>query len=218
MKFDKRAYNRAQYLKKKAPQVTTLPAPRPKLLWFLLPFIGCMSLFLLTEASGFYLSVGESQASSYFKAGLLEGAIIVFTLLKPTSNAMRILHRVILTASCVFGIWIVSGSVIHSTIMRGVKLTALESQIQSLESEIEFQTTIRNEYLKLGRLKLAAPYNQSLNSLRTSLNSSQDKLTATPPQAVLLDVLGIQTIFRLLILVSNLCCLKYVRDELSFRL
>lgn len=203
------------------PKSTRKPVARPKqaatssrgLSIFLMGLVGLMTSFLFHETAKFFFVSDQNWAAALLKAGILEGAAIAFTLMQWRSWLGSVFNGLMVLLIYVFGIWVVSYPVISGAeIQRSLSETHSKS-ISELEAEIAKKEAIRDQYWKEDRPSYARKYDLSLDDLRGRLNTERQRVVALPVGHLLQGVLLAGIVFRILMMISNFACIRYLRTR-----
>lgn len=176
---------------------------------FLHLLAGANMYFLVTEAARFYGTLEGHGFSAYLKAGILEGAIFVFSsLLKPKDLVMGLLNSLMILLIYSYSVWTISGTVIRESFSDQAQVRFHEKTVLELESEISKKTALRDLYFQENRVTLGSKVDLAINALKTQINQSREFLAHAPNAAMIWNSLLTLILFRVLVMISNLFCLR----------
>lgn len=175
---------------------------------FLQVFVAVMSGFLIHETARFYTSVDGTQASAYLKALILEGAVFAFALMKARTTFTGGIYKTMILLIYLYSAWAISGSVIQNAYHQHSQMTFHEKAVTELESEIQKRTLLRDTLFGSRRITLAINTDRTLAPLKVKLDSSREALLKLPQATVIWNTLLTLVVFRILVMVTNLLCLR----------
>jgi hypothetical protein len=175
---------------------------------FLTVFVSAMTFFLVSETAHFYASIDGTLSSGLFKAALLESAVFAFTLMKARNTATGILYKLLVFLIYAYSTWAISGSVIHNAFSQQKQIALEEKRAAELELEISKKIAHRDSFFQTNHKTLASRTDLALTALNQRLEKSRDILTKSPDISTIWNTLATLVILRVLIMISNLFCLK----------
>lgn len=175
------------------------------LLYFL---VTAITFFLIKETAHFYRSTDGDAVMAWFKAFLLEGIVFAFCLMKGKAGVIRFFYKFMAIAIYLYGLWVVSASVVHVAFHQRGQLDLHQRSVLELEAEISKKTTLRDSFFSANRITRALKLDQSLEVLKQKLERSREFIARSPNPLVIWNTLLSLVTFRVLLLISNLACLN----------
>ncbi len=167
--------------------------------------VSLITFLLLREMTEFYAADGGG-ALSWVQAIALEGTVLAFSALTPSSLIQRIAFKTIAIAICAFSIYAMASKQV------GVGLGSIEAKqivsraISDAEKAIEEKTVQRDYFFRNGWVSAARKTEAAIDALRLKLET----LRATAMQSKPIDATTHNTvasvIFRVLLMLANILC------------
>jgi hypothetical protein len=169
----------------------------------------------VSESARFYYSVEGSLTEAWFKALILEGFAVLFCVTQTRSWLYEVGQKVMLVAIYVYSIWMISGSVIHSTVQQQKELNTAKAITQELTQEISRLESVRNQLWNSDRASLARKYEPTISDLRLKLDQERKKIIQLPSVSTIWNTLATLVAFRVLVMISNFISLSQFSRKLG---
>ena len=228
-KENRRLRNQRYYEKKKveATKVVTLFAPgtsdpRPSisatdtgLLFDLMPVLLLslgLSYVLITETVAYFTEMDGHGFTSVLKGILCEGIVIGFSLFRFQNFWRRMVQRFVVFAACLYSLWAISSGVVMTASHQYRESVANQEAITAIESQIKTSESMLAIYQSRDWLGALRREQGKLDVLREKLSEArQHSIQVKPKQLVVNTVLN-SVLFRLIVLISNILCLKRLSE------
>jgi hypothetical protein len=169
-----------------------------------------MSSFLIHESAKFFASPEESWKLACFKAFILEGAAIAFSVIRGQTRVMKLIYKLMVLMVYVYGIWVVSGPSVNHALQKHDEIVYLQTTIRELEVEISKKEAVRDSYWKQDRNGLARKYDLAITEMKVRLDVARSKSVQGPNLQILQNQLCSSIGFRILIMAANFLCLQFL--------
>ena len=150
------------------------------------------------------------------KAMILEGAVLAFALMRGRTWIVGLVYKLMLISIYFYGVWIISATVINSSIQKQTEIIAQQKAVRELEAEIIQDEVVRNHLWKTERITLARKYDLTLERLKQRLNELRQNCIQLPNSAVVWNIMATLVGFRILVLLCNLLFIQYLGRRLLF--
>ncbi len=183
---------------------------------FILILVGAMSGFLITESARFYrtFDIGLGHASypceAWFKAVILEGALVFFSWAKARNRTLALGYRLMTGIIFAYGLWVMSGSVLQASLQGIHDIELKQTQILDAESVIQRKEAARDHFLKTDRIGMLRQYDRGVDVNRHALSEFRLDLNQLKSPVVIWNTMATLIIFRLIVLITNVLCLNYL--------
>jgi hypothetical protein len=199
------------------------PKKRPgRLRWgtlFLIALTLANTYFLVTETARFYADFDGSWLPAYLKALILEGSVFALTsLIRAKTSFAGILHKSVIALIYSYSIWAISGSVIQNAYQKQAQISQNQKIVTELELEIAKKIALRDSYFQANRVTLASKIDHVLDLLKQKVEQSRNFLAQSPNSLLVWNTLLTLMLFRVLVVISNLFCLKELRRRYRLKL
>ncbi len=190
--------------------------------FFLALLVAGNSYFLLSETAQFY-QVGESPSAGLLplgalKAALMEAAVLALALLiRAQTRGSKLWHALLMLAIYSYSVWVASGSLIERTLAQSAEVGFQTQQVEALQQEITAKEVLRERSLEGQRLTAALKIEVRLEVLRGQQLALQTLLAQRPDPSALWNQLVSGVLFRLLVMFSQLLCLKELKRLLNLK-
>jgi hypothetical protein len=195
------------------------PRKRMRFSWgtvFICILSAAMTYFLISESALYYSSFDGDKANGYFKALILEGAVVTFSILKPRTRLLRVSYQLMIAFTYIYSVWVISGVTIGTAFQQDKNLKINQKITLELETEIFKKETLRDRYVENERITLARVVDRELDSLKLKLDRARNPLMQTSSSEVIKTSAITLTIFRVLVMMANLLCLQELSRRFRF--
>jgi hypothetical protein len=176
----------------------------------------CLTLFLMGETIRFFSEMEGWGANAFLKGFLCEGIVVAFSLFKFRDFFSRCMQHVVLIGMCLYSLWAISSGVIVKAHQEYREYNATRQMITDLEVQIREKDAMTEKYLARDWISAAKSSQNSSDVLKRQLldlrNRSAD---VRPPQLILNSVLN-SVLFRLIVMMANILCVRRLKEMLSF--
>ncbi|CAM6053596.1 unnamed protein product [Sphagnum tenellum] len=176
-----------------------------------------MTYFLMTETAQFYATKDPGGINPWLKAGLLEGAVIAFTIMGAKGLRKSGFGKVMSFLIYVYTLWVVSGNALTQTDMAHEQRQAHSKEIVALEEEIQKLTQLRDRSFESHRNTLAMKIQQDLLQVRHRKEQLEGTVFSTPNSMLLWNSLLTLVVLRLIVMITNLFCLQELARRYRLR-
>ncbi len=184
--------------------------------WFVWPLVWAITLFLVVESARFYQKFDTgfgiaSAGEAWFKAAILEGSMIFFASANASARRYKVLYRVMTCLIFGYGVWVMSGSVVHSSLQARQSVEFQNIEIAGLESEAAQKESLRNYFLKTDRISLVRKYDSALDDIHQRIGRSRSDMKHLSAPVVIWNGMATLIIFRIIVLLTNIFCLNSLK-------
>jgi hypothetical protein len=193
---------------------------------FLIVLAIANTYFLVNELARYFASVDsggtsgiELQRTAYLKALLLEGSVIsLCVMIKVKGVSGKLLRNLVILSIYSFSIWVTSSLAIQNAFLSQAQVNFYQTRVTELESEVTKKTALRDSYFQSDRVTLGTKIDSNLQESKTKLDSIREGLVKSPDVRMIWNTLISLILFRLLIMVSNLLCLRELGKRCRLKL
>lgn len=175
-----------------------------------------MTGFLIHESAKFFADSSDSMSGAYFKALLLEGAAIAFSLMRGRTLWLGCIYKLAVVLAYSYGVWVVSEPILDSTLMKHDEIVLHQKAVQEIETEIAKKEAVRDQLWAKDRMNTAQKYDLSLASLKEKLDLVRSEKVQTQNVEVIRHHLWESIGFRIFIIFANFLFLQFFKDFLTF--
>jgi hypothetical protein len=171
-----------------------------------------MTSFLISETSKFFEEVEGIGRGSWLQYAIWELLSLVLTYCTATSRVLDIGRKILLIALCFFNIWVVSGRQFNHGSHQYLTAASAKTTIGEIERELKEKENLRSQYFEKGWLSAARKFDQSIDKLHQTLQIHRDLLNQVGSPIGIVNSMWIAIVSRLLILLTNLWCVKRLSE------